>query len=312
MITKSAHNPNNCSLNLIFTKNARTAWNLILHSLKSERELNLLLPSYIGRNDKEGSGVYDAVLNHNITSSFYKIGNQLEVDIIDFEKSILENNINLALIIHYFGFCRSDMIKIRNICDKNNVILVEDCAHAFHLGKEKQLIGNYGDFSFYSIHKYLATESGGILKKNNNKYNIAPPSSEEDISLQALKIYSNSDFKKIGNSRRKNFNYYSALLNNNKNLEIIFKLDHDDIPQSFPIRIKNELREKLYFYLLKNNLPTISLYYRLIDEIDLKKFVFSEKISNEILNLPVHQDTTKEDIIKLCNNIEAFFNEQRK
>ena len=73
------------------------------------------------------------------------------------------------------------------------------------------------------------------------------------------------------------------------------------------MRIKRDLREKLYFYLLERDLPTVALYYRMIEEIDLTKFPLSGQISQEILNFPVHQDTSIEDIETLTTAIDDFF-----
>ena len=92
---------------------------------------------------------------------------------------------------------------------------------------------------------------------------------------------------------------YASLLKPLDQIEIMFDLHDDDIPHTFPIRVKNLKREKLYFYLMERNMPTTALYYRMIDEIDASKYPTSYAISSEILNLPVHQDTTNEDIFSL-------------
>ena len=311
MITKSAYNKENCKLDLKFTTNARTAWANIIDSLRLSNKLTLLLPSYIGRNEKEGSGVFDPVLKFDTNSEFYKLGEQLDVDINSFEKKIQTGNIDVALIVHYFGFCRTDMLKIKQICKNNNVVLVEDCAHAFHLGKSGQTIGNYGDFSFYSVHKYLATNTGGVLKKNNKNYTLVELKSDELMEYSVLESYSNSDFNKISEIRCNNFRCYSTYLVSNDDFEVMFNLTDQDVPQTFPIRIKNELREKLYLFLMEQNLPTVALYYRMIEEIELSDFPVSHKISNEILNLPVHQDTNQNDIAILCGKIHEFYNREK-
>ena len=307
MITKSAYNTDNCKLGLMFTKNARTAWSNIISSLCSNRKLTLLLPAYIGRNDKEGSGVYDPVLKYQTNSEFYKVCNQLSVDLESFEKKIKTGSIDVALVIHYFGFCRTNMNKIKKICKENSVVLVEDCAHAFHLGASNQLIGNYGDFSFYSIHKYLATNNGGVWKRNTNSFQLAELKQEELADYEVLQSYANSDFRQISEIRRDNFRAYSELLVSNDNFEIMYELTSEDIPQTFPIRVKNNLREKLYFFLMEKGLPTTALYYRMIEQISLIDFPLSIKISNEILNLPVHQDINFDDIKNLCQKIDEFF-----
>ncbi|HGY2267680.1 DegT/DnrJ/EryC1/StrS family aminotransferase [Morganella morganii] len=308
MITKKPEQQNNCTKNLIFTKNARTAWNVIIGKFKT-LETTMLLPSYIGRNDKEGSGVYDAILENNIQTIFYSLNSNLSINISDLENRIKNNNISILLVIHYFGFCRTDMKHIRDICTRNNIILVEDCAHYFNLSPDNK-IGNYGDFSFFSIHKYLASSSGGILKVNNTKYynDIKGINQKDDINADDLRIYANADLDLIYQKRKKNYLIFQTFFSDKSYLTSLYQLTSQDIPQTFPVLIHNDLREKLYFHLANKNIITISLYYRLIDEINKIEFTNSAAISNSILNLPIHQDTTENDIHLICKEIHEYLN----
>lgn len=307
MISKSAYNTKANKLGLQFTKNARSAWGHIIETLSKDKKVTLLLPAYIGRNDKEGSGIFDPVLDYDTSYEFYKVDEHLSVDMLSFSNKIKSGTIDVALVVHYFGFCRTDMGTIQKLCKENKVVLVEDCAHAFHLGRSDQMIGNYGDYSFYSVHKYLATSSGGVLKINNPSSHLPDINSDKKMEYSVLESYSNSDFYEIANIRRKNYLLYSQELNADSNIEIMFKLEHEDIPQTFPIRVKNGLRERLYYFLMENDMPTVALYYRMIEQIDLAEFVTSASISYEILNLPVHQDTTENEIVQICNKIKEFF-----
>lgn len=309
MLLKSAVDINNCTYPYFFTKNARTAWYNILESIKVSkgRELKLLLPAYIGINNKEGSGVFDAVLKSNADFVFYKVTDNLQVDMEDFNQKIQNEHFDLALVIHYFGFSRIDMEWVKAICQKSNVILVEDCAHAFYIGNNVSKIGSYGDFSFYSLHKYLAVSTGGLLRVNNSALVRPQLNSEDMIDLTALERFSTSDFNEIAKLRKRNYKYYQEKIISNEHIEVLFDLDDKDIPQTFPIRVKNGLREKLYFYLLKNDIPTVALYYRMIPQILPSEFALSILISSEILNLPVHQDTILKDIDLVCSKIDDFF-----
>lgn len=311
MLLKSATDINNCAYPYLFTKNARTAWYNILESIKvgKSRKLKLLLPAYIGINEKEGSGVFDAVLKNQADFAFYKVTENLQVDIEDFNKKIKNESFDLALVIHYFGFSRINMDNLKSTCAENSVILVEDCAHAFYLGDSISKVGTYGDYSFYSLHKYLAVSTGGLLKTNNGTLPIPVLCSEDIIDFHALERFSSSDFKKIAEIRRSNYKFYQKKIVSNENIEVLFEISANDIPQTFPIRVKNGLREKLYFYLLDNNVPTVALYYRMIPQIDPSEFELSMLISSEILNLPVHQDTTLEDVDFVCRKINDFFGE---
>ena len=312
MITKSAQNQSNCTSELYFTFNARTAWGLIIRSLSIDKSVRVLLPAYIGYTTREGSGVFDPVANKACDYIFYRVGQKLEIDISHFENILNTEKIDVALVIHYFGFCRNDMNFIRELCDKHNVILVEDCAHAFNLGLKNQTIGNYGDFSFYSVHKYLATSAGGILKVNKNKFIIGKLDSSEKATQDVLEQYIKTDFERVLKVRRENYRSYELLLPKHGDIEVMFEsLENVDIPQSYPVRIKKGKREPLYFYLMNNDIPTIALYYQLIKEINVEAFPLSYQISSEILNLPVHQDITINDIKLTCCKISNFIDENK-
>lgn len=307
MISKSATDKKNCTINAFFTKSARSAWGHIIRSLSIKKKQRILLPSYIGQTESEGFGVFDPVAKYSAEYYFYKIHNNLSVDIADF-KSQLSKGVDIALIIHYFGFCRSDMEEIVRLCRESNVILVEDCAHAFYLESPQCQVGRYGDFSFFSLHKYIATESGGILKINNDRLRILEIPKSEFSSYDVIKQYALTDFNAIKDIRRRNYALYANLLKPLHQIEIIYELLDSDIPQTFPIKVKNSQRENLYFYLMDKKIPTTALYYKMIEEINPENYLLSYEISREILNLPVHQDTTIEDIRLICTEISNFFN----
>lgn len=306
MITKSPEKKDKFALNGVFTKNARTAWRLALEEVSQSNKIKVLLPSYIGYTEREGSGVFDPIMNTGAEFDFYKLNSDLSVD-IEYLKQIISADIDVLLIIHYFGFCRSDLFTVRELCNSYGITLVEDCAHAFYLSSNNTLIGNVGDFAFYSIHKYLPSGSGGLLRINSKTDKKIKLNSSDQIEPTALVQFGLSDFREIGKVRRANFELYRKLLQGQVEFEIMYTLKDDDIPQSFPVRVKNSMRESLYFYLMNLKMPTTSLYYRMIDQIDSKKFESSFEISSEILNLPVHQDIIASDIVELCDAIKSYF-----
>jgi|SRR5665213_1726249 len=307
MITKHPTDKSNYAANLRFTRNARTAWEYILRSASKEQKPRVLLPAYIGFTDREGSGVFDPVIATSSDYTFYPITDDLRVDVAHFEASLSE--VTIALVIHYFGFCRNDMQHLKSLCERYNVTLVEDCAHAFHGGLRGKSLGHHGTFSFYSIHKYLPASTGGVLQINSAKSDFAPISNVDSAPLSVLEQYAMSDLDGIATRRRDNYRTYLLMLPRHEILEVMYELEEHDIPQSFPLKIKNGIRPKLYFHLMAKNMPTTALYYRLISQIAKETFPLSYKISDEILNLPVHQDITREDICRLCGEIKAFLDE---
>ena len=97
---------------------------------------------------------------------------------IDLEeiKSKVTSKTRAIMLVHFAGYLAHDSIEIRNYCKKNNIFLIEDCAHAIG-SKIKGIyageIGDVGCFSFFST-KTITTGEGGMLTTNNEDlYNFA-------------------------------------------------------------------------------------------------------------------------------------------
>ena len=112
--------------------------------------------------------------------------------------SDIENKINSktkAIVVqHSFGIPSSSIFKIKELCNKNNIYLIEDCALTFDSSINGINIGTIGDASFFSTDnsKPLNTIVGGGVYSESNT-----------IINKALKIqncseeFSKSDLKKI-------------------------------------------------------------------------------------------------------------------
>ena len=94
-------------------------------------------------------------------------------------------------------------------------------------------------------------------------------------------------------------------------MQSIRKINKGDVPHNYPVIVKDGLREKLYFWLIDKNITLIALYYRLIEPLKDKKFDEMQYISNNILNLPVHQDLSFKDLHLLITNIKLFYEKYR-
>ena len=75
------------------------------------------------------------------------------------------------MAVHLYGkSCEMD--KILNICRKNNLYLIEDCAQSHgskYKGKNTGLFGDFSCFSFYPTKLLGAIGDGGaIISKNKN------------------------------------------------------------------------------------------------------------------------------------------------
>lgn len=75
-----------------------------------------------------------------------------------------------VIVVHLYGQS-ADMDRIKEICDKNNTVLIEDAAESLgttYKGKQTGTFGEYGIYSFNG-NKIITTSGGGMLVSNNSE-----------------------------------------------------------------------------------------------------------------------------------------------
>lgn len=92
---------------------------------------------------------------------YYRINEDLSVDLEDIENK-LDGRQRALLVVHYFGFFQNTQA-LRSLCDKQRVVLIEDCAHAFFGAINGHPVGWYGDYAIVSARKFFAIRDGGYL-----------------------------------------------------------------------------------------------------------------------------------------------------
>lgn len=76
------------------------------------------------------------------------------------------------IVVHFAGYPIEDIEKLVKVCKENNILLIEDVAHAVGASYNKKKCGTFGDiscFSFFS-NKNLSTGEGGMLVTSNKDY----------------------------------------------------------------------------------------------------------------------------------------------
>lgn len=122
---------------------------------------NVLMPSY-------HCGVeVEAVLKAKTNVRFFKIKENLEIDLADLESRI-DQDTKAVFIIHYFGFPQK-IDALKKLCQKYKIFLIEDCAHALYSKQQGQYLGGWGDVSIFSLQKSLAVPDGGALVIHQTK-----------------------------------------------------------------------------------------------------------------------------------------------
>jgi len=148
---------------LRFVTSGRAAIALALKHAKIKPNDKVLVPAY------HCSSMVEPILWAKAQPIFFRINADASVNLSDVE-SKLDENVKLIIVTHYFGFPQN-ITKIRQFCDGNNILLLEDCAHAFFGEHKGKAIGSYGDYSIASIMKFFPVYDGGCLASNNPSVN---------------------------------------------------------------------------------------------------------------------------------------------
>ena len=286
--------------------NARAAFMALLKSLSFKKNEYILLPAYIGWSSKEGSGVFDPVIESGLPYDFYRISRNMLIDVDDVCEKMLSNRVKLLVLIHFFGYPDPQADCIANFARKQGILVLEDEAHALYSDLVGGICGRLGDFCIYSLHKMLPFKSGGVLVLNNlqsdliNRLENQEQNHENDCSLM------NYDLIKIAETRRSNALKLADILKELEGkVELLYpSLGDGIVPQTLPVIIKGSLRDTLYFSLNKQGFGVVSLYHSLINQINRDSYSESYWLADHILNLPVHQDVSYEDLFSMICSIK--------
>ncbi len=116
---------------------------------------------------------------------FFGVKKNLSIDFKDLETKI-SSRTKALVVIHYFGFPQN-MERIRRICKKHGIYLIEDCAQSLFSRYRGKLLGSFGDMAFFSLRKTLPLPEGAALVINNTEFPL-PENTKRPNKKQALFI----------------------------------------------------------------------------------------------------------------------------
>lgn len=234
-----------------------------------------------------------------------------------------------AIILpHLFGLVHPDIHEIKAICQKNKIVLIEDCAQAHGSSKDGKLAGTFGDisaFSFYPTKNLGALgDAGAILtnqkelsdkcyrwanhgQKDRNIHSQLGRNSRMD-EIQAAVICANLKFLDQDNLKRQSFAkiYFQYLTSLNLTLPANVE---GHVYHQFVVR--TDKREKMQQYLLENGIETDIHYPTALSDMTLfnPKGTFSNasQASKTVLSLPIHPNHSEEEITYVAKKVRAFF-----
>lgn len=301
MIQNTATDTLNYSRKVSFAESARACWWAVLNSLSQKPKV--LLPNYIGITDREGSGIFDPISDLALDYGFYELEDNLSISPEKLKLALEHGNYDVVLFVHYFGQKIQNIEQLVKLAKSHQLLVVEDCAHLYNYNTTGSNAGSFGDFTFYSLHKNFPMPEGGMLVQNNETLE------EPQIQVQAKREFAKElfayDAQAIAVKRINNYKVYDRLIPEMTGIRPLRSYQEGDLPHNYPVVIDDGLRESLYFWLIDKNVRLMALYYRLIDPILAdERHKNMHKLANDILNLPVHQDTKQDDIVRLVELID--------
>ena len=242
------------------------------------------------------------------------------IDVSLIERAITKRT-RAIIVVHLFGH-PVDMAPIIRIAHKYGLKIIEDAAQAH--GAEYKIstntvkrigsIGDVGCFSFYPTKNLGGFGDGGMIVMNSKrlfkhllmlrdsgrsthyKHIIKGYNSRLDNLQAAVLRLKLKSLDKCNQMRRENALVYTELLQGNPNLVCPYEASYaKHIYHVYAVRVKKN-RDSLRQYLTKNNIGTLIHYpiplhlQRAYRELGYKHgdFPVSEKISGQIISLPMH------------------------
>ncbi len=262
----------------------------------------------------------------------------IEKDYYTIDITQIENKINSktkAIIpVHLYGQpAQIDIIK--QICNKHQIHLIEDCAQAHFAEFNRQFVGTFGiaaTFSFYPGKNLGAYgDAGAIITNDDNlankirmyanhgaltKHNhlIEGINSRLDCIQSAILKVKLPHIHEWNKARLNNALLYNKLLTDVKQVETP-KIRHNTKHIFHVYEIRAENRKILIDYLNTKNIQTAIHYptplpflpaYKYLNH-KLDEFPICANYMNKILSLPMYPELSEEQIHYVVNTIKEFY-----
>lgn len=269
---------------------------------------------------------------------------------LNIDDTIIEQAITVktkAIIAMHYGGNPCNLKAIRTICDKYNLVLIEDAAMGFGATYEEQPLGSFGDLSVISfdITKHIQAIQGGLLivndkvftKRAQTIYNIGTNRTDfqdgivpyyewvdygskyqmNELNAAILEEQLNNSLDILNHRKEISKLYYEKLLPfeiANSIKMIPFEALNTNIHEFYILLNSEQERDDLKAYLNLHNIEAMFHYIPLHKSImgaRKGRFIGSnttENISKRLLRLPFHSEISTIDIEEVVRCIDLFFN----
>ncbi|MDB4165549.1 DegT/DnrJ/EryC1/StrS family aminotransferase [Gammaproteobacteria bacterium] len=232
--------------------------------------------------------------------------------------------------VHLYGrIC--DMDQITQIAKLNNILILEDSAQAHGASTSGLKAGSWGDasaFSFYPGKNIGALGDAGIITTNDRElYHVLLKlrnygscekyvhslkginSRLDELQAAILSVKLNYIDEEIA-ARKKIANMYLTGITNSLIKLPLALDDNSHVWHLFVVRCTS--RDMLQRYLLENNVETVIHYpvpphrQKAFSDMNLFKFPITEKLSNEMLSLPLWPSMKEADVYKVIEILNRY------
>lgn len=256
-------------------------------------------------------------------------------------KEAITSKTSAILAVHIFGHPAS-IKELQEIAEDHKLKLIFDAAHAFGSKIDNKPIGSFGDAEVFSLSptKLITTGEGGLISSNNEEL------------LKTTKIARNYGDTGEGNSLFSGFNSRMSEFHAALGLKTLEKLDknvekRNELAQQYKKRlsslgvkfqkISNNVRttfkdfsleidpeevgitsEKLCEELKKQKIISRKYFYppvhkqKAFQEFKEVKLPITEKISSNILSLPLYSHMKKEEVEEVCSATSKIIQENAR
>lgn len=239
--------------------------------------------------------------------------------------------IKALIIVHLFGNpCQ--MTRIVDICEKYDILLIEDCAQAHGAEYNEKKVGTFGKVSIFSFYptKNITCGEGGILVTNDKEiynrakriinhgqerqyihtvigYNYRMTNIAAAIGIEQLKKLERFNSKRIENAE-----YYNNVISKSKyKLPEAFE-NYKHVYNQYTVKCECN-REKVIGKLKEENIgygiyypltiPSQPLYKSLEIKADCP---LAERMTNEVISIPIHPALSCDDLAKIVSTLNKI------
>lgn len=249
-----------------------------------------------------------------------------------------------AIIAMDYDCCLADYDEIRNLADRYGLRVIHDAAHSLGSYYKGKKVGSYSDicmFSFDPVKTVTCIDGGALIVKTEAEVQQLHEMRLIGMGQPASVMYENRrawtyDVKQLGfryhmanlhaavgieqlkkmneitMSRQQACRLYNLELSGIKNVRVPESDFSEVTPFLYYIRVPEEHRDNLREYLRLNNVDTgihwqPGHHFTLFSKARRGDLVVTERISKEILSLPLHSCMESSMVLNIATLIRKYF-----